>query len=121
MEHSLQLFYCEAGVLLAFSSVNLITQCSMFAQWNANITTMNGMMAAASDSNHHSRHPDFSSDQAAALRDIARNGSGDDGSLYGFHEMGSSGHANGRVARVGPRIYKYSLPIRAFTRLPEPR
>jgi hypothetical protein len=42
-----------------------------------------------------SNHSDFPSDQAAILRDLARNGAADEASMYGFTDMGSNMQSNG--------------------------
>jgi hypothetical protein len=47
---------------------------------------------AADISNHQS---DFPSDQAAILRDLARNGAADEASMYGYADMGSNIQSNG--------------------------
>lgn len=54
-----------------------------------------GIMATLSDNINNGGQPDFSSDQAAILRDIARNGAGDEASAYGFSDAGSNGHSSG--------------------------
>jgi hypothetical protein len=42
-----------------------------------------------------SNHSDFPSDQAAILRDLARNGAADEASMYGYTDMGSNMQSNG--------------------------
>jgi hypothetical protein len=58
------------------------------------------LMATVSNNALHNRHSDLSSDQAAALRDIARNGSVDEGSLYGFNDVGHHGQPNGAAPQL---------------------
>lgn len=38
---------------------------------------------------------DFPAEQAAILRDLARNGAADEASVYGYADVGSNGQSNG--------------------------
>src|ERR1700689_383135 len=64
------------------------------------VTSEINLMATVSNNTLHNRHSDLSSDQAAPLRDIARNGSADEGSLYGFNDVGHNGQPNGAAPQL---------------------
>lgn len=103
------------GVALVLPNVNLTTQCSLFAQETANISTTNGIMVAAFERNQQ-RYLESTPEQNAALETFTRRASRVDSGLYGFHAQ-----SHGRVARHELCIFKYSLTVRIQPRLPNLR
>lgn len=105
----------EAAVSLAFGEVNLKDFMQHVCSKSANtLLSSNGTMATVSDNPLHNRHSDVSSDQAAALQDIARNGAADEGNLYGFNDVGSHGHQNSMPPQVQfrtPKAYLIPRPV----------